>query len=188
MARRYSDQEVISMLQSTDIRMHNDALKFLHKAYDPMISRYVISNSGSREEAEEILNDVVFTFFKNVRSEKFEPQEAKISTYFYGVAKRKWLTELKKQKARPRATGDMEAWTRADEADDSQFTDYENQELVERLLEKLEPNCRKLIRAFMDGWSMEDIAVMVGFRNAASAKAQKYHCLKRLGKLINPSL
>ncbi|KQS33800.1 RNA polymerase sigma factor [Dyadobacter sp. Leaf189] len=188
MAKRYSDQELISMLLSTEIRMHNDVLGYLYKTYEPMIFRLVTTNSGSREEAEEILNDVVYSFFKNVRAGKYEQQEARISTYVYSVAWRKWLSELKKRNITPRNTEDFDSFSWAGEADDSQFTDYENRELVDKLLGMLEPKCQKLLRAFMDGWSMEDIAVMVGLKNAKSAKAQKYHCLQKLGNFINPHL
>jgi RNA polymerase sigma factor (sigma-70 family) len=189
MARRYSDQEVISNLKSADTRLHNDAIAHLHKTYEAMIVRYVRFNSGTREDGEELLNDVIMTFFRNVRSGAFEQQDdVKVSTYFYGVAKRKWWKELKKRKIRPEIMEDSNDMIWGEEADESQLAAYENSDLVQRLLEKLEPGCQKLVRAFMDGWSMEDIALLVGLKNADSAKAQKYHCLKKLGKLSNQSI
>jgi len=184
MAKRYADQDILLMLRSIDFRLHSDAIEYLHKTHETMIIRYVTLNSGSYEDGEELLNDVVLTFFKNARNPAFE-LNAKISTYFYAVARRKWLKELSKRKSWPKTEIEPDELSLGDE---SEHTNYENRDHVQRLLEALEPGCQKLLRAFIDGWAMEDIAVMVGLKNADSAKAQKYNCLKKLGKLINPAL
>lgn len=184
MPKRYADQEILRMLRTSDTRVHDAAVRCLYEVHEPKIIRYVLVNSGSREDAEELLTDVILVFYKNARDPSFV-LHAKISTYIYSVTKRKWLKELEKRKIRPKLEMELDEGMMGNE---SELAGFENRDRVQRMFEKLEPGCRKLLKAFMEGWSMEDIAVMVGLKNADSAKAQKYNCLKKLGKLINPSL
>ena len=51
--------------------------KELHKAY-PSIKKWIISNSGAKQDAEDVFQEVILIFIENVWQKKFSIQNAKI--------------------------------------------------------------------------------------------------------------
>lgn len=69
---------------------------------------------------------------------------------------------------------------------------YKNEEAVSILGNELnhtpEP-CRSIIQCFYgDGWSMDEIADEIGYKNATTAKAKKSQCMNDLIKRVTDSL
>ena len=60
-----------------------------------MVSSFVLKNSGSQEDADDIFQDSLIVFYKNVIKSEFK-LTAKISTYLFSIAKRLWLKNIQR--------------------------------------------------------------------------------------------
>src|SRR5260221_910120 len=89
-----SDENIIARIEHGDESVLNEL--YDQRYYRP-IAKYVRSNSGSEQDAEDIFQYSVVVFWQNVVENKFR-QISLISTYLYEVSKRRWLKELRKRK------------------------------------------------------------------------------------------
>ena len=87
--RQFTDSEFIDGL-----RTDNDvALSALYKKYFNVVLKYVLNNSGTEEEAQDIYQETVIVLYNNARKPDFTLNCA-MQTYIYSVAKRLWLKQL----------------------------------------------------------------------------------------------
>lgn len=155
-----------------------------------MILDYVLRNSGSADDAEDLLQDAVIILWERVRNGTFE-YTAKLSTFVFGVVKNRWLRVLA---ARRKESPVSEAYDPPDEgksADDLVIQE-EQALMIHRAMERIEEVCKTLLLLFYwEELSMDEIARRLGFANAATAKSKKYQCKKHLERelklLMDPS-
>ena len=152
------------------------ALDYLYKKYYRMMTKIVISNSGSEEEAKDIYQDALIVFWQKVMSGNLV-LTSKISTYLYSICLNLWRKEL-----------DRKSRITREEKDTPQYMDYEREErkkIINQCISELGETCRKILTYFyFDGMSMSDIAERLDFANTDTAKTKKYKCKKRLDNLV----
>jgi len=72
------------------------ALKHLYKINYPKVEVLVLKNNGTKEHAKDIFQDAFLALWKNVKQDKFVPQnESSINGYLYTIAKHKWMDYLR---------------------------------------------------------------------------------------------
>ena len=176
----YSDEELVEA-----IRQENDrALSHLYKAHYPMVSHFVLSNSGTEDEAKDIYQEAVIIFYEKVRQEHFQ-LSCQIKTFLYSVCRRLWLKRLADRNRSASRIEDYEDFLPGEQED---FQAEENEtkfRLMSESLKQLGEPCRTLIEDFyIQNLSMQAIAEKFGYTNPENAKNQKYKCLMRLKKLF----
>ncbi|HMG13789.1 MAG TPA: hypothetical protein VK590_00010 [Saprospiraceae bacterium] len=62
--------------------------------------------------------------------------------------------------------------------------------LMDKALENIGPRAKKILSLFSDGFSMEEIAIEMGFQNKEVAKREKYKCQESFKEYLkmNPSI
>ncbi|MBN4072629.1 sigma-70 family RNA polymerase sigma factor [Crocinitomix catalasitica] len=168
--------ETIDKIRTQD----TETLTNIYQEVYPMIEKYIIDNSGSREDAKDIFQDSMFLLIKKVESAEFELR-SKLSTFLYGIAKNLWLKKLTGKKLDASAYK-VETDYKDEENDDFQLRRVQ---VVKAALDLLGEPCRTIIVEFYYfRLSMEEIAEKFHYANPETAKNQKYKCLMRLKKLI----
>ena len=76
----------------------NACLKYLYKEYYGFLERMVLNNSGSKEDAEDVIQEVFLAVLQIIQNDKFKG-ESSLKSFLYAVAKNIWLVKIKKQKA-----------------------------------------------------------------------------------------
>jgi len=149
-----------------------------------MIMNMVCSNSGTEQEAKDIYQDAVITFYEKTQQPEFV-LTCKIKTYLFAVCRRLWLKRLAEKK---RYHGKIEESETFLEIDEEMVDIEEKEEAFERMansLDKLGEPCRSIIEDFyFNGQNMDAIRDKFGYTSADNAKNQKYKCLQRLKKLF----
>lgn len=178
--RQFTDSEYLEGLRSND----QLALTSLYKKHFAVILKYVLNNSGTEEEAQDIYQESIIVLYQNVQKPGFTLNCA-LQTYIYSVARRLWLKHLNKH-------SNVYKLGEEDEVADvsSEIAEYEQKEVqiskMNESLEALGEPCKTLIQDFyVRHLSMEEIADKFGYTNSDNAKNQKYKCLQRLKKLFN---
>ena len=173
------DQELLDLIRQGD----EEALKYLYRQNYSMVRKYVIDNSGTLDDVDDILQDGVIAFWKNVSKSEFE-LKVKMSTYFMSIVKNLWLKKLRKNKKQVvMDDGQFNKAAGSVEMNPGKKLDLK---IIRNLLDELGDTCNELLGLFyfeqMDNLS---IAERMDFSNPNVVKAKKYQCLKKLKVIFN---
>jgi RNA polymerase sigma factor (sigma-70 family) len=152
------------------------ALEFLYKKYYRMMTKLVITNSGTEEEARDVYQDALIVFWQKARSGNLV-LTSKISTYIYSICQNLWRKELDRKKRLSNEEKDSPVSIDTDTA--------EKEKIIARCMDQLGETCKKvLMYYYFEEMSMQDIAEKLGFANTDTAKTKKYKCKKKLDELV----
>lgn len=178
----YTDEEFVAAIRRDDDR----ALAQLYRLYLPMVSHFVLQNSGSEDEAKDVYQEGVMVFYEKVRDGSLE-LSCQIKTYLYAVCRRLWLKRLVEKGRFGVRLDDHEPYLETGAETDLALAEERDQrfELMAGALERIGEPCRSLLEGFyLLDKSMQQLTAEFGYTNADNAKNQKYKCLVRLKKLF----
>ena len=181
-AASYTDNEFVAAIRGGDDR----ALAQLYRLHLPMISHYVLQNSGTEDEAKDVYQEGVMVFYEKVRDGSLE-LSCQIKTYLYAVCRRLWLKRLTEKTRFSGRLDDHEPYLETGaEADLVEAEERDRRfATMGEALERLGEPCRSLLEGFyLLDKSMQQLTAEFGYTNADNAKNQKYKCLVRLKKLF----
>lgn len=160
----------------------------LYKSNRRPVTAYVVANSGTYDDAEDLLQEALVVLWERVRNGRFE-YTAKLDTFVYATARNLWMRRLARM--RREVAGAVDPDRHADDGASALDTMIETEE-AERVrtgLEKLGEPCKSLLLLFYwEELPMEEIARRLGFANADTAKSKKYQCKKLLLALVRSEL
>lgn len=92
---KFKDIEIIEGLVTNDLQIY----QYLDAVYREKVLRHVKLNSGTSEEGEEHYQDVIVEIYFKIISCNFQLNESQsFESYFWIVAKRRWIDKLRKSK------------------------------------------------------------------------------------------
>lgn len=166
------DREILDKIAKAD----ESALKYLYKKYYRMMTKLVISNNGSEDEAKDIYQDALIVFWQKVIGGQLI-LTSRISTYLYSVCLNLWRKEL-----------DRKNRLSHEERDEAQYIDNDREErekIIHECISELGDTCKRILTYYyFEKMSMQDIADKLDFANTDTAKTKKYKCKKRLDQLV----
>jgi len=159
-------------------------LNALYAANYKPLEVYIVRNSGSSDDAKDIYQEAFLAVWRNIQLDRFAPgDEGEFAAYLIRVAKNKWIDNLRKLK--DKHTVSVE--TAPDEAILTAGTVDETDtyiDTVKKQYKHLGARCRDLLgRFYFRKQSLREIAAVFDW-TAASAKNNKYRCLKQLRELV----
>lgn len=167
-----NEKEIFDRIQRGDEK----ALEFIYKKYYRMMTKLVITNSGTEEEARDIYQDALVVFWQKATSGNLV-MTSKISTYIYSICQNLWRKELDRKKRLSNEEKDVSVEQDTETA--------ERNKIVAQCIDQLGETCKKvLMYYYFEEMSMQDIAEKLGFANTDTAKTKKYKCKKKLDELI----
>ena len=176
-----SDAKILDLIRKGD----EEALVTLFDLNRKPIAAYIIRNSGTTEDAQDVLQESLAILWERIRTGRFE-YKAQLSTFIYATAKNLWSQRLRQKKHLSSAEIDPEAHEDQSPSVLDSLVATEQVELVRTALETIGEQCRKLLLLFYwEEQSMEEIAVRLGFANADTVKAKKYQCKKALERALS---
>lgn len=155
----------------------NIALTDLYVRYRIEFIQWLCGRLGCDQElAKDIYQQSILIFYENIQSGRLTLLTSQVKTYLFSIGRNKYYEAVREQK----------------KSDDFKPEDIDDESLPEELLQKVETNlerlgepCRSLlVEYYYHKRSMEQLVVMFDYKNADSAKNQKYKCLERLRKLM----
>jgi len=164
------------------------ALKHLYKINYPKVEVLVLKNNGTKEHAKDIFQDAFLALWKNVKQDKFVPQnESSINGYLYTIAKHKWMDYLRSKDYKKTVVSSALTDTAALDDDLNKTVDDKiNDERLQNVMHAfkgLGAPCKDLLMKFyFEKKSMKDIAEELQL-DAASTRNKKYRCMQKLREL-----
>ena len=179
------DEALLAAIRAGDER----ALSRLYRQHWPMVSHFILQNSGSDDDAQDVYQEGVMVFYEKVRDGSLE-LSCQIKTYLYAVCRRIWLKRLTNKSrfgVRLLDEEDYQALPQTGAEDDLQAAEEQERrfELMNQALQRLGEPCRSLLEGFyLHDKSMQELTDDFGYTNADNAKTQTYKCLLRLKLLF----
>ena len=165
-------------------RGDDESLVTLYRLCEGPVHRYVMSNTGTRDDADDMLQEALVILWERVRDGRFE-HTARLSTFVVGTVKNLWLRRLARARREFPDEGSMEMASDPDTTALDSLIDRERATAVRDALERLGEPCRSILLLFYwDQASMEEIAQRLGFANSDTVKARKYQCKKSLQRIL----
>ncbi|HEY0039477.1 MAG TPA: sigma-70 family RNA polymerase sigma factor [Flavisolibacter sp.] len=178
-----SDEELVSNLATN--HGENESIRFLYREHFDLLSRYILNNSGSEQDAEDIFQEVIVAFINLVKAGKFRG-ESSIRTFLFSLNKNIWLNELKR---RGRASVREEKYEKQNErqemtADVAMELQQTKNDLL-KVIAELGDNCKKILLLFYyENKSMKEIVAYLPYENEQVVRNKKSKCLKKLEELV----
>ena len=178
-----TDAEIIDNLSRH--RNVDLSLQFLYRSHYEFLGRYVVNNSGSWDDAQDIFQEVIVAFINLVKAGKFRG-ESSIRTFLYSLNKNIWLNELKKRgRAQVREMKYEKASDKAEQGINTALEAREANAGLMKLMDELGETCKKiLLLYYFENQSMKEILTSLNYENEQVVRNKKYKCLKRLEELL----
>jgi RNA polymerase sigma factor (sigma-70 family) len=181
--RNFSDTELVANIRSGQ-RM-DESIKALYRGHFDSLCWYIMNNSGNRQDAEDIFQEVVVNFIDLVQRDKFRG-ESTVKTFLFSLNRFTWLNELKRRGrtlTREEKYGKGQAQVEMDSS--YLITDREAKAQVAALVAQLGETCRKILLLFYyENLSMKEILETLHYENEQVVRNKKYKCLKQLEQMI----
>lgn len=169
---KVDEKEIFDRIKKGDEK----ALEFIYQKYYRMMTKLVITNSGTEDEARDIYQDALVVFWQKARSGNLV-LTSKISTYVYSICQNLWRKELERKK---RLTNEAK-----DSSESIDMDTAEREKIIALCMNQLGETCKKVLMLYyFDEMSMQEIADRLGFANTDTAKTKKYKCKQKLDELV----
>ena len=185
--RQPTDAAIIAQIRSESAKETRDAVAHMLQIFRGLVYAIVVRPGiGTQEDADDILNDSVSDLVLRLREEDFHLRETRLSTFFYAIAKNKWLNILR-GRARTLHTSDISLQVEVPSDAPAPLDDLiarEQRTLIHQALSKLDDSCFSLLYQFwIEDKKLKDIAINLRI-SEMSVKKRHERCRKKLRKFL----
>ena len=184
----WTDDELLQALRRGNPDRRR-AWEHIYKKWRGAWVSQVVQRGGTPDEADEALSSVAIPFERTVTAEGFRLERAALRTYLVTCILREWARQRQKE---PPAAIPIEPGEIKEEVEsvDKKVMRGELKTAVDTLIDILGERCRRVLRMFGQGDSMDKIAAAEGWKDAEKAKKEKYECQTKLKNHLrdNPAL
>lgn len=178
--QNYSDKEIVASIKSGEA---DAGLQFLYDTTRLKVLKYILSNNGNKDEAQDIFQDAVVIFYKYVLNGKFDSAKS-IDGFIFYVSRNLWINRAKQLN---RTVNETSILDNAEEESNFWLVQLskEREEKIEKLLSNIGERCKELLTyTIFYKLKMDKVAKKMGLNDANSAKTQNYKCKQKLKRAI----
>jgi RNA polymerase sigma factor (sigma-70 family) len=181
----YNDNHTLQRLRKRE----NAAYNLLYNFYYPYIEKFVLRNSGSAADAQDVFQETIIVLLDKVPKEDFTLTSS-MKTYMMAVASNIWLKRLRDARRvlhsnESEADNSLQNWELMEyrsTAEDS------NLNLLQRIFQRMTRHCVIfLTKTFLNGLTRDKLMEEMGYRNTHTFDNQKYKCLEQARKNNSPN-
>lgn len=177
--RDFTDEKLVEMIRSKTNQ--NMALTILYEQHYGLLENYIIRNSGSSDDASDLIQEVMLVFVQMVGAGKFR-RDSSIKSLLYSICKNLWISELRKRKSTFMRHEKYERGFERVEQDVSEsIVKTESLTYIMDLFQTLGDSCKQVLQLFyFDELPMKEICEKLNFSSEQVLRNKKYKCLKSL--------
>lgn len=174
------DKAIVEAIQQGNSRVLRElAVHF------PSVKSWVIKNSGSVEDAEDVFAEAQIVFYQRVLNNKFVYQgEGKIGGFLFETSRKLWLKTLEKRRRMP-THSEYVVQEEVDDPFENQLVEHEIQQKIDQALSTMGEACAQILKYFIfDKLNMLTIARLLGYKDEKVVKVRKRQCISTLRKSL----
>lgn len=175
----YTVEAIIDGLKTSD----NVVLEYVYRKYFPVVRFFVIKNSGTDEDAQDIFQEALILIYRRLKEESLNLTCA-FKTYLYSVCRILWLRQLEKRKIKTDGLVDNQVFVHLEEQVEDQAKEQERFRLYQKHFGTLRKDCQEILQLFLKKVPLKEIAKMVNISSEKYLKKRKYECKEMLIKRI----
>ncbi len=142
----------------------------------------------TRDEARDVYQASIITFYDNIMREKLQQLNGSIKTYLFAIGKNKIL-ELRRADKKFDLTINVQDFDLEDKPDTEQQQKEKHLEIVQQCLEKLGEPCRTMLELYYyHETGLDTLANMLHYKNSDTVKNLKSRCLMRLRVMVTEQI
>lgn len=183
---KIKEEEIPALIKQGKDR---EVVPLLYKKVFPLVERYITKNSGRKEDAYDVFQDALMTFYRQVVNGSFNSSKYKVFGYIYRLSINFWINKIKRDK-RISLTEEMQEIVEESLMDDY-LTPVYDEDLLKTLFSQIGGKCIELLTyTIYNNMLMEDIVIRMGFTSVNAVKMQHVRCKQKLIKEIenNPAI
>lgn len=181
------EDNIVSLMNQGKDR---EVIPLLYKKVYPLVERYILRNSGNKDDASDIFQDALLLFYKQILHKTYDPKY-KVFGYLYKICIYKWVNKAKKN-SRVVFVEEIEKFEQpADNYFPEGLITHADENIIRKLFNPIGEKCIELLTyTTYSDLLMEDIMVRMNFNSVSAVKMQLKRCKEKLLKEIdeNPSL
>lgn len=183
---KISDVELIENLKQP--AKIDASIKSIYKECYTPLSRFIISNNGSPEDAEDVFQEVIISFIMIVQKGKFKG-ESSIKTFLSSINRHIWLNELRKRQMKQAFLRNPMKFKSIDDTGILAIIDErESHREIMLLLDQLSEVCKQVLMLYYyNNLSIKEIKQRLALSSEKLVRNKKYKCLKKLNELATQS-
>jgi RNA polymerase sigma factor (sigma-70 family) len=180
----WTDGSLIGALKQPG-RSAEEAIKQLYREHYGILEQYVVQNQGSRSDAEDIFQETMVAFIRQVEEGKFRG-ESSIRTFLYALNRNIWLNELKKRdRSHLREEKFAAGEEKLQQAIDGILEQQEHNMELMRSIQNLGDSCKKILLLFYyEQRPIREILSVLPYQNEQVVRNKKMKCLKKLEEMV----
>jgi len=175
----YTVEAILKGLKSND----NEVLNFIYRKYFPEIRFFVIKNSGSDEDAQDVFQEAIIIIYKKLRDGVLD-LTCSFKTYLYSVCRIVWLKQLEKRKIKKDGFSDNQVFVDLQEGVDEMAEEQERYKLYQKHFQTLHVDCQTILKLFLEKVPLKEIASRMNINSEKYLKKRKFQCKEILVKRI----
>ncbi len=167
-----------------------EVVPVLYKKVYPLVERFILRNSGNREDASDVFQDTLLFFYKQIMSNTFN-QKYSVFGYLYKICIHKWINKAKKNKKIVFVDVIENLETPIYEEFSEEIIKNSDANIVRKLFNPIGEKCVELLTyTTYSNLLLEDIMLRMELNSVSAVKMQLKRCKEKLLKQIdeNPSL
>ena len=169
------------------VQNNSAVIQSIYKKFVPKVKNYIRTNSGSDDEAQDVIQEVLIALYNQAKTKGVE-LTCPFDAYFFLLCKRRWLNELKKSSNKEVTLMDenvsidesVQEMTFQTEAFD------EKQSLFDEMFQKLGEKCQEVLKLSFVTKTMEEVAEKLNVTYGYVRK-KKSLCTGQLTEMIQQS-
>ncbi|MEA3443548.1 MAG: sigma-70 family RNA polymerase sigma factor [Bacteroidota bacterium] len=176
--KKYTEEEVLAGVLGNSSKI----LQYVYKEAFPGVRRYILNNSGNDEDAKDIFQESIIIIYKKLKSKNLV-LTCSLKVYLYSVCRLLWLKQLEKKRRNVEEVKVGEYLVDIEEDIFEMTEQNERYNLYRNHFEKLNKDCKKIMKLFLEKVSLKEIAKIMGYTEKY-AKKRKFKCKEALVKSI----
>jgi RNA polymerase sigma factor (sigma-70 family) len=169
------------------VQNNSAVIQSIYKKFAPKVKNYIRINSGSDDEAQDIIQEVLITIYNQAKTKGLQ-LSCPFDAYFFLLCKRRWLNELKKSSNKEVTLKDDNVSIDESVQELAFQTEAfdERQSLFDEMFQKLGEKCQELLKLSFITKTMEEVAEKLNVTYGYVRK-KKSLCTGQLTEMIQQS-
>lgn len=176
----FSVEEIIEGIKARD----NCVLQYVYKNHFPSIHHFIISNSGSPEDAKDIFQESIIVIYRKLKEQQHFLLNSSFKTFIYSIARNLWLKHLRAIKYEGLTIKDQQQYIELKDEPFKVSNDDLKMSLYQKYFKQLPEDCQNILKLTARDIPQKEIAQAMNLKSENYVKKRKHDCKEKLIEMI----
>ena len=176
----FSVEEIIEGIKARD----NCVLQYVYKNHYPSIHHFIVSNSGSPEDAKDIFQESIIVIYRKVKEQKHFLLNSSFKTFIYSIARNLWMKHLRAIKYEGQKIQDQQQFIELKDEPFKVSNDDLKLSLYQKYFRQLPEDCQNILKLTARDIPQKEIAQAMNLKSENYVKKRKHDCKDKLIEMI----